>query len=316
YILFNSIINVLKERDNKDDLDSLIKLKDFSKLLDYFSKIAYDELFNEAQKEFNRKKTFHPDAGEALISRDLKGLLRFIPEELLGTDIFKLKLMNCNDSVFTEIITADLLKKINLRLDKDKDDWARKAEMIPASVMREIYNPKLKPKMEFYVPNKVAPSKAEIDTVVSPGSLKAEITQSDLEKELKELNAPKKKAPIKPFNFTEKKTMVVEAVKSQPETALKVRYHQPKSGSSYWDWFNGLNQVQSNIVKAHLNHLTERQKGVKSLGGGLYELKINQFKGLRIYFKYTGTHATIIMGGDKKSQAADIVAARAVAKSI
>ncbi|MBJ7450379.1 MAG: hypothetical protein JHC93_08490, partial [Parachlamydiales bacterium] len=312
------IIKMLKQRGNSEVAHSLEKSRDFSKIVDHFNKVAYDELYDEAQKEFSRKKLFTVDFGNKVVKYNYDGYLRYNSEDALGPEMFDLKLMKCNESAFTEIITPDLLSMLNKKIEEA--EWIQKVEMIPASVIREVYNPNLKPlapKMELYVPQKVAHSKEEIDTAVSPESHNAKVTHvSDLEKQLQELNAPKKKSLVKPFKFTEKKEIVLDAVKPQSESVLKIRYHKPASGSSYWDWFNGLTQEQSIIVKAHLNHLTERQKGVKSLKDGLYELKIHQYKGLRIYFKYTGSDATVLLGGDKKSQSSDIAKAKAMALTI
>ena len=53
---------------------------------------------------------------------------------------------------------------------------------------------------------------------------------------------------------------------------------------------------------------------VKSIGGGLHELRIDYGPGYRVYFINEGPAVVILLcGGDKRSQAADIGRARALA---
>lgn len=55
----------------------------------------------------------------------------------------------------------------------------------------------------------------------------------------------------------------------------------------------------------------------KSLGGGVYELRIDVGKGYRIYFTNTGKKIVILLvGGDKSTQEADIKIAKKMAKEV
>ena len=51
---------------------------------------------------------------------------------------------------------------------------------------------------------------------------------------------------------------------------------------------------------------------VKSVGGGVYEYKINYGPGYRVYFAYDGKNIILLLaGGTKKRQAKDIETAKA-----
>ena len=53
---------------------------------------------------------------------------------------------------------------------------------------------------------------------------------------------------------------------------------------------------------------------VKSIGGGILELRIHIGAGWRVYFTYRGLEVIILLcGGSKRSQARDITAAKALA---
>jgi putative addiction module killer protein len=78
-------------------------------------------------------------------------------------------------------------------------------------------------------------------------------------------------------------------------------------------WFDTLRDRKGQTIIARR---VERVAGgnlgdVKSLGGGLHELRIAFGPGYRIYFTYEGDVLVVLLtGGDKGSQKRDIAAAR------
>ena len=75
------------------------------------------------------------------------------------------------------------------------------------------------------------------------------------------------------------------------------------------DWFNSLkDKVLQYAVDARLARVRAGNLGdYKSLGDGVYELRIVKGPGLRIYFGFDGqTVVIIISAGDKGSQVKDI----------
>lgn len=56
---------------------------------------------------------------------------------------------------------------------------------------------------------------------------------------------------------------------------------------------------------------------VKSVGGGVYEMKIDLGPGYRLYFTRIGTSVVLLLvGGDKSSQRMDIEKARRLAENL
>jgi putative addiction module killer protein len=69
------------------------------------------------------------------------------------------------------------------------------------------------------------------------------------------------------------------------------------------------------IIAARLMRLAEGLAGdVEPVGGGVRELRIHYGPGYRIYFRhYRDTIIILLCGGDKSSQARDIIAAKKMA---
>jgi putative addiction module killer protein len=63
------------------------------------------------------------------------------------------------------------------------------------------------------------------------------------------------------------------------------------------------------LRRLSLGHLGD----VKSLGGGMMELRVHSGRGYRVYFVRRGDEIMLLCGGTKASQRRDIVAARRMA---
>lgn len=79
------------------------------------------------------------------------------------------------------------------------------------------------------------------------------------------------------------------------------------------DWLDKLRDAMAKArIRARLARLHVGNPGdCRSLGGGLYELRIDHGPGYRIYYGEAGGFLVILLcGGDKSSQTKDIKAAR------
>lgn len=86
-----------------------------------------------------------------------------------------------------------------------------------------------------------------------------------------------------------------------------------KQHSVFEKWFNSLKDFKT--VKVISREIDKLALGItshiKSLGGGLFELKIHIGKGIRIYFTNENDKIVILLsGGDKTTQSKDIETAR------
>ena len=78
-------------------------------------------------------------------------------------------------------------------------------------------------------------------------------------------------------------------------------------------WFDALRDRKGQtIIARRIERVAGGNPGdVKSLGGGLHELRIAFGPGYRVYFTYEGDNLVVLLtGGDKASQKRDIAAAR------
>ena len=85
---------------------------------------------------------------------------------------------------------------------------------------------------------------------------------------------------------------------------------------TYARWYAGLRDVRARArIDARIRRLALGNLGdVKSLGGGISELRIDYGPGYRIYIAQYGNALVLLLtGGDKAHQRADIVRARALA---
>ena len=89
------------------------------------------------------------------------------------------------------------------------------------------------------------------------------------------------------------------------------------SSSVFDKWFAGLRDRQAKArIEARLTRLRAGNLGaVAPVGGGVNELKIDVGPGYRVYFVTRGLVLIVLLaGGDKSTQEADIVTAKAIAK--
>lgn len=86
-------------------------------------------------------------------------------------------------------------------------------------------------------------------------------------------------------------------------------YVRPNGKSPFEDWIHSL---QDKAAKAKIFTRIDRMKfgnfgDCKSVGHGVFELRIHQGPGIRVYFGLVGSEVVLLLvGGDKSSQSKDI----------
>jgi len=91
-----------------------------------------------------------------------------------------------------------------------------------------------------------------------------------------------------------------------------------KLTQGYIKWEKSLNREARVVVSAKLaKAVTRNFENAKSLGGGLYELKIDFAQGYRVYFgKKENKVVILIAGGTKKGQQKEINVLKKIWKEI
>lgn len=88
-----------------------------------------------------------------------------------------------------------------------------------------------------------------------------------------------------------------------------ILYETPDGKVPYQEWFDGLhdNQLSGSVLR-RINRLRSGNFGDhRVLGEGLFELRIHDGPGLRIYYGRIGNRVVIVLsGGDKSWQLRDI----------
>ena len=87
----------------------------------------------------------------------------------------------------------------------------------------------------------------------------------------------------------------------------------PNGKSPFKDWLIKLNPKTKIKILEYVNRLSfgGSKKNIKSVGDGLFELKINFGAGYRVYFVETEKIIILIIsGGDKSTQISDIKKAK------
>lgn len=88
-----------------------------------------------------------------------------------------------------------------------------------------------------------------------------------------------------------------------------VLYQTQNGRTPYLDWLLGLKDRKARArIRARINRLILGNLGdVKSVGGGVAELRVSFGPGYRVYFGQHGLRVVVLLcGGDKSSQANDI----------
>lgn len=89
--------------------------------------------------------------------------------------------------------------------------------------------------------------------------------------------------------------------------------------AAFHDWLIKLRDVRARAsIQARIDRLEMGNAGdSKGVGGGVFELRINHGPGYRVYYTRRGTMFIVLLcGGDKSTQPADILRARALAEDL
>ncbi|BBO88002.1 type II toxin-antitoxin system RelE/ParE family toxin [Desulfosarcina ovata] len=92
-----------------------------------------------------------------------------------------------------------------------------------------------------------------------------------------------------------------------------IEYTNDIDQNLFREWFFSLDAKAAAKVTTAITRLENgNTSNVKSVGGGVYEYKINFGPGYRIYFAYDGKNIILLLaGGSKRRQSKDIEAAKA-----
>ncbi len=87
----------------------------------------------------------------------------------------------------------------------------------------------------------------------------------------------------------------------------------------YARWLDSLHDIQARArILVRIERLVEGNPGdVRSVGKGVFELRINYGPGYRVYFTRRDQEVVILLaGGDKRTQAKDIKTALSLAQNL
>ena len=95
--------------------------------------------------------------------------------------------------------------------------------------------------------------------------------------------------------------------------AFEIREYTVEGRSPFAEWFDELDAVTADRVDRYIRRLETGNFGAaKSLGGGMFELRMDFGPGYRVYYGREGRTIIILLGGgSKRRQDADIAAAMA-----
>ncbi len=84
---------------------------------------------------------------------------------------------------------------------------------------------------------------------------------------------------------------------------VELREYEDESGSPFRKWFDGLNAEAARKVTTALYRIGSGNfSNTKSVGGGVYECRINFGPGYRVYFGKDGELIVILLGGGMKQR--------------
>ena len=89
--------------------------------------------------------------------------------------------------------------------------------------------------------------------------------------------------------------------------------------SAYADWFSNLrDRAAKSRIDIRIRRLSLGNPGdVKPVGEGVSELRVDYGPGYRIYFiKRADLYVVLLAGGEKSSQASDVIKAKALAREL
>jgi putative addiction module killer protein len=95
---------------------------------------------------------------------------------------------------------------------------------------------------------------------------------------------------------------------------IRIRYT-----AVYRIWYKNLTDLRAKVrIDLRLNSVKKGNFGVqRSVGNGIFELKIDYGPGYRVYYKKAGVEIVILLcGGDKSTQDADVERAKEVLEEL
>ena len=87
------------------------------------------------------------------------------------------------------------------------------------------------------------------------------------------------------------------------------RYVRPSGRIPFDEWIESLSLKDQARVDAYINRLAlgAAKRNIKSLGDGVFEIKIDVGPGYRVYFGEKGQRLILLLsGGDKSTQTSDV----------
>ena len=90
----------------------------------------------------------------------------------------------------------------------------------------------------------------------------------------------------------------------------------PAGNNRFMKWLERLSADLSQAVDARITRIRDGNFGDhRTVGAGVYELRIHKGPGLRVYYGMEGDLVVLLTGGSKKNQSKDIKTAKALWRS-